>query len=153
MTTKQHNRGGVLGGIFGGFGGGIFGSISWLVRMAIVNKDWTTLTAVVIIAIILFIVCVKICFGKPSRTWLVAQWMVAALGILNLAVINLKWKTWIANPQTKSHLLSSGETLLKANMTIAAVFAAIIVLFFFLSKTCNKSLVEYELQQMQIKDL
>ncbi len=153
MTHKCNTRGGMLGGIFGGFGGGIFGSISWLVGISAMADDWTTMTAVIVVAIILFIVCIKICWAKPSRSWAVAQWMVVAICAISLAVVNLRWDRWMANPRSQKHILASGDTLMTYNVMIPAVCAGLIVLFFILSKTCKKHLVEYELRQMQIKDL
>lgn len=148
MTHKWNTRGGMLGSIGGGFGGAIFGSVCWLVKMSAVTKDWIVMASVIILAIILFIVCIKICFAKPTKQWVVAQWAIAAIGVLHFAVVNLRWERW-----SESHLLSPGETLMKANLAIGAAFAAFIVIFFIFSKTLTKRLVEYELRQMQIKDL
>ena len=148
MTPKHLTRGGMLGGLLGGFGGGIFGSVSWMVKDSAASQDWIVMTAVIIFAIVLFVVCIKICWAKPTRSWVVAQWAVAAIAVLHFAVINLRWKRWSEN-----YLLPPGETLMKTNLLIAAAFGGMIVLLFILSKTCKKHLVEYELQQMQIKDL
>ncbi len=152
MTPKQHSRGGFLGGIIGGFGGGIFGSSAWLIQNSAATKDWIVMTTVIIFAIILFIVCIKICIAKPTRQWVVTQWAVAALGVLSLVVVNLRWEKWTASPLSEK-LLSPSDTLMKANLILIAAFAGLILLFFIFSKTLKKQLVEYELQQMQIKDL
>ena len=148
MTHKWNTRGAMLGGIGGGFGGAIFGSVGWLVQNSAASQDWIVMASVIILAIIHFIVCIKICFAKPTKQWVVAQWAIAALGVLHFAVVNLRWERW-----SESHLLSPGETLMKTNLTIGAVIAAFIVIFFIFSKTFTKRLVEYELRQMQIKDL
>lgn len=149
MTLKQNVRIGIILG----FGGATIGSIAWLAEASVAAKDWITLSAIIISAMIIYIVSTKICFANPSGTWTVVIWTTAALGLLDLVVLNLRWDHWLANPQSNKHITGIAETLKQANITIAGIFIFIIVIFFAVSKAWKKQFVDQELKQMQIKDL
>jgi len=83
------------GQIYGSFSGLIFGVLSWLYLMCINAKDWTTMWLVLAGGILIFWISTKICLHTRQHYYRVAMGMCAAVGLVNLIVINLRWNKWI----------------------------------------------------------
>ena len=81
--------------VYGAFGGGIFGSIAWIFPMSYITKDWLVAPAVLIFAILLFIISTKICLRAQGNYQRIVIIDMMSISLLTLAVVNLRWERWM----------------------------------------------------------
>jgi RNA polymerase sigma factor (sigma-70 family) len=112
--------------VYAAFGGGIFGSIAWIFPMSYTAKDWLVPPAVLIFAILLFIISTKICLraqGKYQRIIIIDMMSIA---LLTLAVVNLRWERWMEFYRDSSSPYNM--PLWSINSIILIVFSGLLVL-------------------------
>lgn len=82
--------------IYGSFGGTLFGGTFWLVPLSLIEEDVGLGLAILCAAFVLFFVCARTVLQRPARFFRVMTVAEAALGLLNLAAVNLRWDVWMA---------------------------------------------------------
>jgi len=114
------------GQIYGSFGGAIFGSLLWLHLMAVQAHDWPTLWAVLAAGVSIFLVATRICLRARQRYNQVAAGAFAAVGILYLAIVNLRWHLWMQalGPHSKYRWVS----LWQINILIVGTIAVLLLI-------------------------
>jgi len=78
------------------FGGSIFGPIVWIVPVSLKMHDWVTPLAACGAAAVAFVACVCVTLKNRSLIYHAGVGAVAAIGAVNLAVVNLRWRAWSA---------------------------------------------------------
>jgi RNA polymerase sigma factor (sigma-70 family) len=81
--------------VYGALGGSIFGSVCWMFIMAAITKDWLIALSVLIFAVVLFVVSTKKCLRGQGKYWRIVFIDMAAIALLTLAVVNLRWERWM----------------------------------------------------------
>ncbi len=116
-------------GISGALAGAIFGSAAWLFMMSLMARDWVA-DVVALHAVVVFLVSAGICAAWPHRIWPVLLTDVAALYLLHLLVLNLRWSRWTAFlADTGQQSLYRAISLPQINAIVTAVFVAEALLF------------------------
>ena len=82
--------------VYGSLAGGVFGSLCWLVVMAGMVGDWLSMVTIAVLSAALFFAGARLWLRRPQRQHLVVAVVMAAVGILNLLVIHLRWNEWMA---------------------------------------------------------
>ena len=114
------------GQIYGSFGGAIFGSLLWLHLMAVQARDWLALWTVLATGLLIFLVATKICLRARQHYNQVAAGALAAVGILYLAIVNLRWHLWMEalGPHSKYRWVS----LWQINILVAGTIAVLLLM-------------------------
>ncbi len=116
-------------GASGALAGAIFGSAAWLYMMSAVARDWVS-NVVALYATAVFLISARICAGRPQRIWPVLLIDVAALYVLHLLVLNLRWGRWTASfGQTGHPSLYYEVSLTQVNVIVTAVAVAEALLY------------------------
>jgi len=116
-------------GVSGAFAGAVFGSAAWLFMMSLVARDWVA-DVVALYAVVVFLISVRICAAQPGRIWPVLLIDIAALYVLHLLVLNLRWSRWMASfGHTGHEALYHEISLTQMNAIVTAVFVAEALIF------------------------
>jgi len=111
-------------GVFGALAGAVFGSAAWLFMMSLMAHDWIA-DVVALYAVVVFLISARICAARPHRIWPVLLTDVAALYVLHLLVLNLRWSRWMAFfADTGQQSLYREVSLTQMNVIVAAVAVA-----------------------------
>jgi hypothetical protein len=81
--------------VYASLGGGVFGSVVWVFPLAWMAGDWVTAVSVLAFSLVLWGVSAQACLRAPQRYFRVSMAVVAAIGLLNLAVIALRWERYM----------------------------------------------------------
>ncbi|MBN2131331.1 MAG: sigma-70 family RNA polymerase sigma factor [Sedimentisphaerales bacterium] len=112
-------------GIYGSFAGAVFGSAGWLFMMSLRARDWTA-AVVAVYAVVVFILSVRSCIAQPRRIWPILLLDVAALYVLHLVVLNVRWSHWMATWAQSDHPSSyAGGSLSYMNVLVTCIAAAL----------------------------
>ncbi|MDH4238663.1 MAG: sigma-70 family RNA polymerase sigma factor [Phycisphaerae bacterium] len=114
------------GNVYGAFGGSIFGSIAWIFPMSYIAKDWLVASAVLIFAILLFIISTKICLRAQGKYWRIVIIDMMSIALLTLVVVNLRWGRWMEFYRDDSSRFNM--PLRGMNLILLAVFSVLLVL-------------------------
>ncbi len=105
--------------------GAVFGSVAWLFMMSLMARDWIAVV-VVLYAVVVFFISAAICAARPHRLWPVFLTDVAALYVLHLLVLNLRWSRWMASfGHTGHQALYHEVSLTEVNVIVTAVAVAV----------------------------
>jgi len=118
--------------VYGTFGGSIFGSIAWIFPMSYIAKDWLVAPAVLIFAILLFIISTKICLRAPGKYWRIIIIDMMSIALLTLAVVNLRWGRWMEFYRDGSSRFNM--PLRGMNLILLTVFSALLVLLILIGR-------------------
>jgi RNA polymerase sigma factor (sigma-70 family) len=129
--------------VYGAFGGSIFGSIAWIFPMSYIAKDWLIALSVLIFAIILFVISTKKCLRASDKYWRIVITDMMLIALLTFVVVNLRWGRWMEFYRESPS--GFDMPLWGMNLTLLAVFAILLVLFIFRSRT------EKQLREIQSK--
>jgi RNA polymerase sigma factor (sigma-70 family) len=120
------------GQIYGSFGGAIFGSLFWLQVTTARARDWAAWWIVLSSGVLLFLLATKLCLRAKQHFERIGMVTFAAVGLLYLLVVNLRWEKWMA------YFIKSGRnlrytriSLWQVNLVIAAVTAGLVLVFLF----------------------
>ncbi len=116
-------------GTFGALAGAVFGSVAWLFMMSLMARDWVA-DVVALYAVVVFLVSAGICAARPHRIWPVLLTDVAALYVLHLLVLNLRWSRWMASFGHTGHQAVYHEISLTQMNAIVTVIAVAMALFY-----------------------
>lgn len=75
--------------------GATCGGIAWIFSMAVVSGDWLTVVAIAGVACGLLLSSLWAVRRGPKHYYRVSIVLTAALGGLNLVVVNLRWRHWV----------------------------------------------------------
>jgi len=129
--------------IYGAFAGSIFGGVAWLLPTSIAGKDWHAAAAVLAIAGVIFVVSATLCLRNQAKRWRILGWVMIALCVLNLAVINLRWNRWMqAYQEDPSYNAPTNLSRWTMNLIIAAIMAVLLVIFLTLDSRQRKQTAE-----------
>jgi len=118
------------GQIYGAFGGAIFGSLLWLQVTTARAKDWAAWWVVLLAGVLLFLLATKLCIRAKQHYDRVAMGTFAAIGLLNLLVVNLRWEKWMAYfVESGRNLRYTRISLWQVNLVIAVVTAGLVLVF------------------------
>jgi len=118
--------------IYGAFAGAIFGSLLWLHITAARAGDWVTLCILVACGILFFVIATRSCLIWRQHLNRIAAASFAAVGLLHLIVMNMRWGNWIANfKQGDRRLRYTSVSLWQINAAIAAVVAILMLILLF----------------------
>lgn len=127
------------GGVYGSLAGAIFGGVCWIFPMAFLARDWMAAAATLIVAAMIYLVGTQVCLRSPRRYWPVAIGAALAVGILNLAVVNLRWNHWMVFYRESPHYQPSNDWPLWAvNGLIVLIVGCLVVLLFGTSRSQRK---------------
>ncbi|MBN2136383.1 MAG: sigma-70 family RNA polymerase sigma factor [Sedimentisphaerales bacterium] len=130
-TTEQQHAAQQMSpaAIAAAFGGGIFGGVAWILSTALTAKDWDAATATLAAAAVIFVIATALCIRNQGKRWKILGWVVAALCVLNLAVLNLRWKTWKqAVTNIPGFHPATDMPLWKVNLVIVAIMAVLLII-------------------------
>jgi len=115
------------GQIYGSFAGGIFGSLAWIHIMSVNAKDWLAVWLVLLAGILIFVVATRMCLRYRQQYNRIAAATFAAIGLVTLLVVNLRWDKWMSvlGDKPKYRNLSLG----RMNLIIGAVIAVLMLMF------------------------
>ena len=129
--------------IYGAFAGGIFGGVAWLLPTSIIAKDWPAAAAVLAVAAVIFVSSANVCIRNQAKRWRILGWVMIALCVLNLAVINLRWDLWMrAYQEDPSYNAPTNLSRWTLNVIIAAIMAALLAIFLTLDSRQKKQTTE-----------
>jgi RNA polymerase sigma factor (sigma-70 family) len=111
--------------VYGAFGGSIFGSIAWIFPMSYIAKDWLVAPAVLIFAVILFIISTKICLRAQGKYWRIVIIDMMFIALLTFVVVNLRWGRWMEFYRESSS--GFDMPLWAMNLILLAVFSVLLV--------------------------
>ncbi|MBN2588986.1 MAG: sigma-70 family RNA polymerase sigma factor [Sedimentisphaerales bacterium] len=115
------------GQIYSSFAGGIYGFLSWAYLISVQAKDWFILLFLSIIGVLIYIVSIKICLRYRQYYNFISVGTYAVIGLINLLVVNLRWKKWVSMYGEK-HFFSN-HSLREVNFAICAVIAVLVLGF------------------------
>ncbi|MCX5635392.1 MAG: sigma-70 family RNA polymerase sigma factor [Planctomycetota bacterium] len=112
--------------IYAAFAGAVFGSLLWLYRVAVEAQDWIVLCVTIAAGFLIFSLAVKVTLRAKEHGFKIAIGTFIAVGLLQLAIVNLRWDRWVYILKAKN------ITLWQINFIIIAfvVLLALIALFF-----------------------
>jgi RNA polymerase sigma factor (sigma-70 family) len=117
--------------LYASLGGAIFGSVSWLFVMAFVAKDWIVAAAVMVAAAGILAIGTKTCLRAPEMYYRILMRVCSGLAALNLAVVNMRWHTWMVfYRQSPRYDHWNDLPLWVLNLVIAGLFVFLFCLFF-----------------------
>lgn len=118
-------------GLYVNLGGAVFGSVSWLFVMAFVAKDWIIAAVVLAVAVGIFAIGTKACLRAPEMYYRILMRVCSGLAVLNLAVVNLRWDTWMVfYRESPRYEYWNDVPLWTMNLVIVGVFVLLFFLFF-----------------------
>ncbi len=125
--VKPSRRTKTNGQIYGSFAGAIFGSLLWIHMMSVNAKDWLAVWLVLLAGVMIFVIATKICLRNRQYFDRIAAATFAAIGLVTLLVVNLRWDKWMSvlGDKPKYRNLS----LWDMNLIIGAVIAVLILMF------------------------
>lgn len=82
------------GKIWGTYAALTFSTVAWIVPLAILSGDWMALLMVTLPAAAIFLASVRSALIRNPHHLPVLQWMVCALFLVDITVINLRWDLW-----------------------------------------------------------
>jgi hypothetical protein len=112
--------------IYGSFGGAIFGSLLWLHLMAVQARDWPTLWTVLAAGLCIFLVATKICLRAGQHYNQIAAGAFVAVGLMYLAVVNLRWHLWMQ--ALGLHSKYRCVSVRQINILVAATIAVLLLM-------------------------
>jgi RNA polymerase sigma factor (sigma-70 family) len=108
--------------VYQSLGGGIVGSLCWMLPMCAIAGDWVTALAVVAAGVALFRRGTAAVLRAPDRYFEIAPRVFAAVGVLALVVVNLRWEAWMAfYRQSSLYQASADLPLWVMNLLVVAV--------------------------------
>jgi len=115
------------GAIYGAFSGAISGSLLWLYLTAWKAKDWIALSMIIASGILIFLISTKWCLKVKEKYNKIAAATFLLIGLVNLVVINLRWKSWIKYfSESGRSLKYTRISLRQMNLLIVSVIAIIL---------------------------
>ncbi len=118
------------GQIYGAFGGGVFGLLLWLQVTTARARDWAAWWVVLLAGVLLFLLATKLCIRAKQHYDRIAMVTFAAVGLLHLLVVNLRWEKWIAFfIESGRNLRYTRISLWQVNLVIAVVTAGLVLVF------------------------
>ena len=118
------------GQIYGAFGGGIFGLLLWLQGTTARARDWAAWWVVLLAGVLLFLLATKLCIRAKQHYDRIAMGTFAAVGLLHLLVVNLRWEKWIAYfIKSSRNLKYTRVSLWQINLVITVVTAGLVLVF------------------------
>lgn len=118
------------GQIYGSFAGAIFGSLFWLHITAVRARDWTVWWLVLLAGVLVFLLATKLCLRAKRHYERIAMGTFAAIGLLHVLVVNLRWEKWMAYfIESGRNLKYTRVSLWHVNLVIAAATAALVLVF------------------------
>jgi hypothetical protein len=100
--------------------------------MSYIAKDWLVAPAVLIFAIILFLVSTKKCLREPGKYWSIVITDMTAIALLTFLVVNLRWEKWM-----EFYLEDSSHfeiPLWAMNLIVLTIFGGLLGLFVVISR-------------------
>ena len=120
------------GQIYGVFGGGIFGSLLWLQGTTARARDWAAWWIVLSCGVLLFLLATKLCIRAKQYYERILMVTFAAIALLHLLVVNLRWEKWMAYfVESGRYLRYTRISLWQVNLAIAVVTSALLLVFLF----------------------
>jgi len=120
------------GQIYGAFGGAIFGSLLWLQITTAWARDWIAWWVVLAVGVLLFLLATKLCLRAKQHYDRIAMGTFAAIGLLHLLVVNLRWDKWMAYfIESGRNLRYTRISLWQLNLVITAVTSGLVLVFLF----------------------
>lgn len=117
------------GAIYGSFGGAVFGAVCWVFPMSFIAKDWIVAAVVLLAAMTIFALSTQAAFRAPQRYYRIAIGALLGVGVLNLAVVNLRWTQWmVAYRQSSLYQPGNDLPLWAVNVMIVGLVAVLIVM-------------------------
>ena len=128
--TKTSHRERTDGQIIGSLAGAVFGSLLWVHIISVSAKDWLAVWLILLAGILIFVVAVQICLRNRDRYNRIAYGLFAAVGIVTLLVVNLRWEKWMVVLGNKPKY--ENLSLWKLNLILGAVVAGLLMMFLFI---------------------
>lgn len=128
--------------LWGSLGGGTFGAVCWLIPLAFIAGEPLLAVAVMAAAGLSCWLAVRAAARAPADYFRVGIRLVAALGLLNLAVVNLRWTAWMGAYRRSAVFAYGGRemSLIAVNLMVLAVFGGLVVLFHFNDRNLRRRL-------------
>jgi RNA polymerase sigma factor (sigma-70 family) len=118
------------GQIYGAFAGAIFGSLLWLHVTCARAGDWVVWWLVLAFGACLFLIATRLCIRAKRHFDRIAVATFAAVGLLYLFVVNLRWEKWMTHfRQGGHHLRYTRVSPWQINLVIAAVMVVLMLIF------------------------
>ncbi len=121
------------GQAWGALGGSTAGAVSWLLPLAFIAGEPLLALPVLALAFAVCWLAVRAVAAAPADYFRIALRLVAALALLNLIVVNLRWHDWMA-AYRRSAVFAYGGTevsLTVINVMLVGLFGGLIALFHF----------------------
>jgi len=127
--------------IYGAFGGSTIGAVAWIVTISTITGDWLSAVVVIAIAAGIFLYGAGACIRDQTRKYRILIGMLAALGALNLAAINLRWEYWMTlYRQSNQYNPTNDLPRWTMNLIISALILALIIMMMILDRNRQKEL-------------
>jgi RNA polymerase sigma factor (sigma-70 family) len=128
--------------LWGSMGGGAFGAVCWLIPLAFIAGEPLLAVAVTAAAGLSCWLAVRAAARAPADYFRVGIRLVAALGLLNLAVVNVRWTAWMGAYRRSAVFAYGGRemSLIAVNLMVLAVFGGLVVLFHFNDRNLRRRL-------------
>ena len=119
------------GQLWGALGGATIGAVAWLLPLAFIAGEPLIALAVLAVAASACWLAVRAVARKPFDYFRVASLLAAALALVNLIVVNLRWPAWMAAYRGSPIFAYGGREMPLALVDglLLAVFGALIVAF------------------------
>jgi Ca2+/Na+ antiporter len=114
--------------IYSSLGGGVVGSVLWMLILCAMAGDWLVALSVLASAAVILQTSARVALRRPERYFRIAFWSNLATGGLTLAVVNLRYETWMAFYRTSRWYQPAGDwPLWLVDLALGALIVALSV--------------------------